>query len=91
MAISINPTKKPRKHSKKKKESWRKHIDITDVNEFLDEQRLEERIGYVLVVLMCPHNIEIIKPFTYIGKPQTKQTMNCSSLMLRQSPQSLAV
>ena len=31
--------------SKKNKKSWRKNTDIDDVNEFLDDQRLEERLG----------------------------------------------
>jgi nucleolar protein 53 len=34
--------------SKKNKKSWRKHTDIKDVESFLDEQRLEERLGYVI-------------------------------------------
>lgn len=31
--------------SKKQKGSWRKHVDIHDVEEFLEDQRLEERLG----------------------------------------------
>lgn len=31
--------------SKKKKTAWRKHIDIKDVEDFLDDKRLEERLG----------------------------------------------
>lgn len=39
-------TKVKRKHvSMKKKASWRKHTDIKDVEEYLEEQRLQERIG----------------------------------------------
>lgn len=35
-----------KKHvSKKKKASWRKNTDITDVENFLEEQRQQERIG----------------------------------------------
>lgn len=35
-----------RKHaSMKKKSAWRKNTDISDVENFLDEQRLQERIG----------------------------------------------
>ncbi|KAG5672381.1 hypothetical protein PVAND_002513 [Polypedilum vanderplanki] len=35
-----------KKHvSMKKKSSWRKHTDINDVEEFLEDQRLQERIG----------------------------------------------
>lgn len=36
---------KKRKVSKKTKKSWRKHVDIKDVDEFLDNKRLEERLG----------------------------------------------
>ncbi|KAG6446166.1 hypothetical protein O3G_MSEX004275 [Manduca sexta] len=37
---------KKKKHvSKKNKKDWRKHCDITDVEEFLEEQRLDERLG----------------------------------------------
>ncbi|XP_011874083.1 PREDICTED: uncharacterized protein CG1785 [Vollenhovia emeryi] len=38
---------KPKKHkvSKKTKKSWRKHIDIKDVDAFLENGRLEERLG----------------------------------------------
>ncbi|XP_015510412.2 ribosome biogenesis protein NOP53 [Neodiprion pinetum] len=36
---------KKRKVSKKTKKSWRKHVDTKDVDNFLDEKRLEERLG----------------------------------------------
>ncbi|XP_072761804.1 ribosome biogenesis protein NOP53 [Anoplolepis gracilipes] len=36
---------KKRKVSKKTKKSWRKHVDIKDVDKFLDNKRLEERLG----------------------------------------------
>ncbi|KOB77383.1 Uncharacterized protein OBRU01_03381 [Operophtera brumata] len=37
---------KKKKHvSKKNKRDWRKHCDIRDVEEFLEDQRLEERLG----------------------------------------------
>ncbi|GJQ69366.1 hypothetical protein Trydic_g6491 [Trypoxylus dichotomus] len=42
--ISIKNEKKKR-ISKKNKSSWRKHVDVRDVEEFLEEQRLEERLG----------------------------------------------
>lgn len=40
-------TVKTKKHkvSKKTKKSWRKHVDVTDVDAFLDNKRLEERLG----------------------------------------------
>ncbi|KAF5289470.1 hypothetical protein FQR65_LT11843 [Abscondita terminalis] len=37
--------KKKKRVSKKSKLSWRKHVDITDVENFLEEKRLEERLG----------------------------------------------
>ncbi|XP_055844086.1 ribosome biogenesis protein NOP53 [Episyrphus balteatus] len=40
----MTSTKKKRV-SKKTKASWRKHTDIKDVEDFLEEQRAEERIG----------------------------------------------
>ncbi|XP_020706530.2 ribosome biogenesis protein NOP53 [Athalia rosae] len=36
---------KKRKVSKKTKKSWRKHVDNKDVDQFLDNKRLEERLG----------------------------------------------
>ncbi|XP_035733180.1 ribosome biogenesis protein NOP53-like [Vespa mandarinia] len=36
---------KKRKVSKKTKKSWRKHVDTTDVDKFLENERLEERLG----------------------------------------------
>ena len=36
---------KPSKASKKNKKSWRKNVDMTEVNEVLEEKRFEERTG----------------------------------------------
>jgi len=36
---------KTNKASKKNKKSWRKNVDMTDINEFLEEKRFEERVG----------------------------------------------
>lgn len=41
---------KKRKVSKKNKSSWRKHVDVKDVDEFLEEQRLDERLGYSISI-----------------------------------------
>eukprot|EP00088_Acartia_fossae_P021927 TRINITY_DN23269_c0_g1_i2.p1 TRINITY_DN23269_c0_g1~~TRINITY_DN23269_c0_g1_i2.p1 ORF type:complete len:505 (+),score=163.88 TRINITY_DN23269_c0_g1_i2:52-1515(+) len=41
----MGPPKINKKASKKNKKSWRKNIDITDVEEALEEQRFEERVG----------------------------------------------
>ncbi|EZA54036.1 hypothetical protein X777_05885 [Ooceraea biroi] len=45
--VDIINTAKTKKHkvSKKTKKSWRKHVDINDVDAFLDNKRLEERLG----------------------------------------------
>lgn len=45
--IETVSTKKKR-FSKKSKDAWRKRIDISDVDAFLEDQRQEERIGYVM-------------------------------------------
>ena len=37
--------KKRRKYSKKSKKNLRKYTDIRDVEEFLEEQRFQERTG----------------------------------------------
>lgn len=36
---------KKKRFSKRNKDAWRKRIDISDVDAFLDEQRQAERIG----------------------------------------------
>lgn len=43
--IATPPPSKKKRVSKRNKVSWRKNIDISDVNTFLEEQRQEERIG----------------------------------------------
>ena len=37
---------KVKRVSKKNKSSWRKHVNVDDVESFLEEKRLEERIGW---------------------------------------------
>lgn len=44
-----NMKEKKKRVSKKNKSSWRKHVDVKDVDEFLEEQRLEERLGLELL------------------------------------------
>ncbi|XP_015433388.1 PREDICTED: uncharacterized protein CG1785 [Dufourea novaeangliae] len=41
----IETKPKKRNVSKKNKKSWRKNVDIEDVNKFLEDSRLEERLG----------------------------------------------
>ena len=45
MTTKTEPPKRKKNASKKSKKSWRKNTDIDDVEEFLEEQRLEERLG----------------------------------------------
>ncbi|KAI4457490.1 glioma suppressor candidate [Holotrichia oblita] len=42
---------KKKRVSKKNKSSWRKHIDTKDVDDFLEEQRLEQRLGEPFAIL----------------------------------------
>lgn len=42
---STTAPKIQKKASKKNKKSWRKNTDVEDVEEFLEDQRLEERLG----------------------------------------------
>ena len=42
---TLNPPKKAKGSSKKTKKGWRKNVDIAEVEEYLDEQRLEQRLG----------------------------------------------
>jgi nucleolar protein 53 len=42
---SVEAPKKNKGASKKNKKSWRKNTSIEDIEEFLDDQRLEERLG----------------------------------------------
>jgi hypothetical protein len=47
-AVSKGVGVKKKRVSKKNKKSWRKHTDTEDVDSFLDDKRLEERLGYVM-------------------------------------------
>ncbi|OTF82892.1 hypothetical protein BLA29_011032, partial [Euroglyphus maynei] len=44
--FSSSNGKKVKKVSKNRKKSWRKHTDISEYEEFLDDKRFEERIGH---------------------------------------------
>ena len=45
MEININRPKPQKRASKRNKKSWRKNTDLEDVEDFLEDQRLEERLG----------------------------------------------
>lgn len=46
--------KTKKKAGRRLKRDWRRKIDVTDVDQFLDEKRLEERIGYgVDNIILC--------------------------------------
>lgn len=54
-----------RQGSKKTKKGWRK-ADIQDVEDFLEDKRLEERLGYVnLEVILVFQNILVGFVFTF--------------------------
>ena len=42
---ATNPPKKAKGSSKKTKKGWRKNVDIAAVEDYLDDQRLEDRLG----------------------------------------------
>ena len=61
MEVSVNLTEKPdgsvRKRvrtSKNRKKGWKKHSNIEDVEEFLEDQRLQERTGWAIMGLTEP-------------------------------------
>ena len=43
--MTTDAPKRKKNASRKNKKSWRKNVDIDDVEEFLEEERLEERLG----------------------------------------------
>ena len=42
---SVAPPKRNKNASKKNKKSWRKNTDLDEVEDFLEDQRLEQRLG----------------------------------------------
>ena len=42
---TTKPPKKAKGTSKKTKKGWRKNVDVTEVEDFLEDKRLEERLG----------------------------------------------
>lgn len=57
---------KKKKVSKRNKSSWRKHVNIKDVDEFLEDQRLDERLGYIKVIFVF--NSVTLKSFRFVSK-----------------------
>ena len=43
--------KKRKRFSKKLKRSWRKHVDISDIEEHLAEERRQKRTGFVIILI----------------------------------------
>ncbi|XP_018576389.1 ribosome biogenesis protein NOP53 [Anoplophora glabripennis] len=78
-----------KKHaSKKLKVSWRKHTDIHDVEEFLEDQRLEERLGLSLSTISDNELFKVdIKPSVELlskkekQKLKAKKPLNCFSAL----------
>ena len=42
---NVNRPKRQKGSSKKSKASWRKNTEIEDIEDFIEDQRLEERLG----------------------------------------------
>lgn len=55
MVFKEEKGRKKKRVSKKNKKSWRKHTDTKDVDSFLDDKRLEERLGYVTLLMMTKY------------------------------------
>lgn len=43
--------KTKKKTGRRLKRDWRRNIDVTDVDTYLDNKRLEERIGYKILII----------------------------------------
>lgn len=43
--------KTKKKTGRRLKRDWRRKIDVTDVDNYLNEKRLEERIGYINIII----------------------------------------
>jgi hypothetical protein len=50
--------------SRKNKKSWRKNVDMTAVEEYLEEKRFDERIGKIIFSFMSRESY-ILKTFCY--------------------------
>ena len=44
-STNVNRPKRQKGSSKKSKASWRKNTEIEDIEDFIEDQRLEERLG----------------------------------------------
>jgi len=56
MVFKEGSDRKKKRVSKKNKKSWRKHTDTKDIDSFLDEKRLEERLGHVTWLMMTKYS-----------------------------------
>ena len=56
MLVKEGSGRKKKRVSKKNKKAWRKHTDTKDVDSFLDDKRLEERLGYVTWLMMTKYS-----------------------------------
>ncbi|EEZ98070.1 ribosome biogenesis protein NOP53 isoform X1 [Tribolium castaneum] len=71
---------KRKRVSKKSKLAWRKHVNINDVEEFLEDQRLEERLGPSLASL---NNEELFQVDTKPSEPESLSIKNRKKLKLQ--------
>ena len=59
--IKMAATTKRKKMSKNKKQTWRKHTDIKEVEEHLEEARREERTGLVYLCSSLQKRLKTLK------------------------------
>ena len=78
---------KPNKASKKNKKSWRKNVDMTDINEYLEEKRFEERTGGSLedkpdeALFTLDTNIETIDVSDTRKKRRENKKLKCFQIL----------
>lgn len=83
---------KKKKFSKNKKKTWRKHTDINDVEEFLEDQRLQERTGGIVADKLdgelffvdkdVPIDIDVSAVETAADLSSKAKPLRCHSLLL---------
>ena len=76
---------KTNRASKKNKKSWRKNVDMAQVNEFLEEKRFEERTGGSLedkpdeALFTLDTNVEV--PVSSRKKRREAKPLKCFALL----------
>lgn len=66
--------KTKKKAGRRLKKDWRTKIDVTDVDTYLDEKRLKERIGYVIYYIkIIIYNLSIIFCYSILQRSIQRQ------------------